>query len=111
MTDIAELGSRIELVSMDKHFHEITLGLYEQPSADGVPEYIVHSYAGYDGAADRIQFDMRDRMEKRNTPTDASHPPARHKPGCHQFRQGGSSRPFRHSGDRGTICSGRLLRR
>ena len=59
MTDIAELGSRIELVSMDKHFHDITLGLYEQPSADGVPEYIVHSYAGYDGTADRIQFVMR----------------------------------------------------
>ena len=59
MTDIAQLGNRIELVSMDKHFHDITLGLYEQPSADGVPEYIVHSYAGYDGTADRIQFVMR----------------------------------------------------
>ena len=59
MSDVAQLGSRIELVSMDKHFHDITLGLYEQPSADGVPEYIVHSYAGYDGTADRIQFVMR----------------------------------------------------
>ena len=59
MADIARLGNRIELVSMDKHFHDITLGLYEQPSADGVPEYLVHSYTGKDGAAERIQFVMR----------------------------------------------------
>ncbi|MDA0231179.1 MAG: hypothetical protein O3B21_13455 [Proteobacteria bacterium] len=59
MADIAELGNRIELVSMDKHFHDITLGLYEQPAADGVPEYLVHSYARKDGTAERIQFVMR----------------------------------------------------
>ncbi len=59
MVDIAQLGSRIELVSMDSHFHDITLGLYEQPSAQSVPEYLVHSYARKDGAAERIQFVMR----------------------------------------------------
>ena len=59
MANIAQLGNRIELVSMDKHFHDITLGLYEQLSADGVPEFIVHSYAGKDGTAERIQFIMR----------------------------------------------------
>ena len=56
MADIAQLGSRIELVSMDKHFHDITLGLYENPATDGVPEYLVHSYAGKDGTAARVQY-------------------------------------------------------
>ena len=59
MAHIAEIGSRIELVSMDKHFHDITLGLYEQVAEDGVSEYLVHSYAQIDGAAGRIQFVMR----------------------------------------------------
>ena len=59
MANIAELGNRIELVSMDKHFHDITLGLYEQPAADGVSEYLVHSYAHKNGTAERIQFIMR----------------------------------------------------
>ena len=59
MAHIAQLGNRIELVSMDKHFHDITLGLYEQPAADGVAEYLVHSYASKDGTAERIQFVMR----------------------------------------------------
>lgn len=63
MADIAQLGNRIELVSMDKHFHDITLGLYEQPAADGVSEYLVHSYAHKDGTAERIQFIMRAMQE------------------------------------------------
>ncbi|MDP6475983.1 MAG: hypothetical protein QF449_02015 [Alphaproteobacteria bacterium] len=59
MADIAQLGNRIELVSMDRHFHDISLGLYERPSAEGVPEYLVHSYARTDGVGERIEFVMR----------------------------------------------------
>ena len=59
MADIAQLGSRMELVSMDTHYHDISLGLYEKPSADGVPEYLVHSYARKEGADERIRFVMR----------------------------------------------------
>ena len=59
MTDSARLGNRIELVSMDRHFHDISLGLYERPSAEGVPEYLVHSYARMDGVGERAEFVMR----------------------------------------------------
>ena len=56
MAHIADLGRRIELVSMDLHFHDISIGLYKRPSAEGGPEFLVHTYAGHDGAADRIGF-------------------------------------------------------
>jgi hypothetical protein len=59
MAHIAEIGNRIELVSMDKHFQDISLGLYEQAAADGAPEYLVHSYAPMPGAAERLRFIMR----------------------------------------------------
>lgn len=54
MAAIRDLGRRIELVSMDPHFHDISIGLYERPDAAGVPEFLVHSYSGRDGAAARI---------------------------------------------------------
>jgi hypothetical protein len=44
MGSTRELGGRIELVSMDPHCSNITIGLYEQ-SADGAPWYLVHSYS------------------------------------------------------------------
>ena len=47
------LGTRIELVSMDPHFHDITLALYRQEHA-GRPEYLVHSYSGLPGTPERI---------------------------------------------------------
>ena len=56
MAHIAELGLRVELVSMDPHFHDISIGLYKRPSAEGGPEFLVHTYAGRDGIADRIGF-------------------------------------------------------
>ncbi|MBI06623.1 MAG: hypothetical protein CMM54_06535 [Rhodospirillaceae bacterium] len=59
MAHIVELGSRIELVSMDKHFHDISLGLYQQAAEDGSAEYIVHSYADIKGVDERIRFVMR----------------------------------------------------
>jgi hypothetical protein len=50
-----DLGRRIELVSMDPHFRDITIGLYEQ-TRNGVPEYVVHSYSGLDGTPQRVGF-------------------------------------------------------
>lgn len=54
MGHIADLGRRIELVSMDPHFHDISIALYEQQGADGAPAFLVHTYSGRDGAAERI---------------------------------------------------------
>jgi hypothetical protein len=49
-----DLGKRIELVSMDPHFHNITIALYRQDHA-GRPEYLVHSYSRLEGARQRIE--------------------------------------------------------
>ncbi len=48
------IGSRIELVSMDAHCQDISIGLYEQ--GNGMPAFLVHTYSGRNGAKDRIQF-------------------------------------------------------
>ena len=48
------LGTRIELVSMDPHFNDITLALYRQDQT-GRPEYLVHSYSGLAGAGERVE--------------------------------------------------------
>ena len=53
MSMTRNLGTRIELVSMDPHFHDITLALYRQDPT-GRPEYLVHSYSGLPGASQRI---------------------------------------------------------
>lgn len=55
MGQIQEIGHRIELVSMDAHFHEITIALYRQ-IRDQVPVYLVHSYSQKDGTTDRLAF-------------------------------------------------------
>lgn len=48
-----DLGRRIELVSMDSHFHEISIALYRR--TDGpAPAFLVHTYASRDGAAERM---------------------------------------------------------
>jgi hypothetical protein len=46
------MGRRVELVSMDPHFHDITLGLYRQDHA-GVPQYLIYTYNGLPGAGER----------------------------------------------------------
>jgi hypothetical protein len=48
-----DLGTRIELVSMDPHFHDITIALYRQDGS-GRPEYLVHSYSSLPGAGERV---------------------------------------------------------
>ena len=50
-----DIGTRIELVPMDPHFHEITIGLYRQEH-NGTPVYRVHTYSGRAGADQRISF-------------------------------------------------------
>jgi hypothetical protein len=49
-----ELGSRIELVSMDPHFHDISIALYRQESETG-PTLLVHTYSSIEGAQQRIE--------------------------------------------------------
>jgi hypothetical protein len=53
---MTDLGRRVQLQSMDPHCHDITLGLYERADAKGAPVYVVHSYSGRSGVADRIAF-------------------------------------------------------
>ncbi len=50
-----DLGRRIELHSMDKYCHEISLGLYRK-DAGGVPRLLVHTYSSSDGADARVAF-------------------------------------------------------
>ena len=49
-----DIGRRIELVSMDPHFQNISIGLYEQRHRK--PAYLVHTYSGQPGARERIRF-------------------------------------------------------
>ena len=49
MGSTLDLGRRIELVSMDPHCADITIGLYEQPGG-----YVIHSYSGLPAARARL---------------------------------------------------------
>jgi hypothetical protein len=54
MSDVLSIGRRIELISMDPHFHEISIGLYRQ---EGEPVgFLVHSYSTKPGVEDRLAF-------------------------------------------------------
>ena len=54
MADIQDIGRRIELISMDPHFHEISIGLYRQ---DGkTPRFLLHTYSKIEGAPGRLSF-------------------------------------------------------
>jgi hypothetical protein len=55
MSETLDIGKRIELISMDAHFEEISIGLYEQ-QGDGKPVYLVHTYSTKDGAQERVAF-------------------------------------------------------
>ena len=54
MAAVLSIGQRIELISMDPHFHDISIGLYRR-SGDRTG-FTVHSYSTKDGAAGRISF-------------------------------------------------------
>src|SRR5580698_3726781 len=53
-----DLGRRIELVSMDPHFHDISIALYRQETESG-PQYVVHSYSQKEGTRERLAFVIR----------------------------------------------------
>ncbi len=60
MQRIVDIGRRIELVPIDLHFHDITIGLYQQQSVDTttgkeVPVFLVHTYSHVAGAVERIE--------------------------------------------------------
>tara|TARA_A100001037_G_scaffold296910_1_gene318111 strand:+ start:929 stop:1672 length:744 start_codon:yes stop_codon:yes gene_type:complete len=54
LAEITDIGRRIELISMDGHFHEISIGLYLQ--AGDPARFLVHTYSGLEGVADRVAF-------------------------------------------------------
>lgn len=56
MAQTAELGNRIELLSMDKNCHDISIGLYELVAPDGVPEYLIHCFSQKGDVAPRLKF-------------------------------------------------------
>jgi hypothetical protein len=58
MGSTLDLGSRIELVSMDPHFHDVSIGLYQRLQ-DSDPEYLVHSYSRLNGVRERLDFLIR----------------------------------------------------
>ncbi|MBT6589954.1 MAG: hypothetical protein HOO02_13700 [Rhodospirillaceae bacterium] len=58
----ADLGVRVELVSTDKYFRDVSIGLYATES-DGIWCYRIRSFAKYDGIADRITY-LLDAMVK-----------------------------------------------
>lgn len=54
MDRIRDLGSRIELVSLDPHFYDISIALHRS-TADGRPAYQVNSYSSRPGVEERLQ--------------------------------------------------------
>lgn len=59
MGRIVDIGRRIELIPIDPHFHDITIGLYRQQIVDPTtgtdfPAFLVHTYSQMTGATERI---------------------------------------------------------
>ncbi len=59
MGRLSELGERLELVSMDPHFHDISISLYRSTGEGGASGFLAHSYSTREGAAERLGFVMR----------------------------------------------------
>lgn len=60
MRRIIDIGRRIELIPIDPHFHDITIGLYHQQIADATtkknfPAFLVHTYSQIADATERIE--------------------------------------------------------
>ena len=67
MRRIVDIGRRIELVPIDPHFHDITIGLYRQQTIDATtgkasPVFSVHTYSRISGIAERIE-NIRQAMQ------------------------------------------------
>jgi hypothetical protein len=54
-----DLGRRVELLSMDPHFHDISISLYRSTGEGGASGFLAHSYSTREGAAERLGFVMR----------------------------------------------------
>jgi len=48
-----DLGRRVELLSMDPHFHDISIAVYRTDGGDGTT-YLLHSYSKREGTGDRL---------------------------------------------------------
>ena len=64
MRRVVDIGRRIELIPIDPHFHDITIGLYRQQTVDattgkGSPVFLVHTYSRIAGVAERIENVMQ----------------------------------------------------
>ena len=59
MGRLLELGERMELVSMDPHFHDISISLYRSSGEDGASGFLAHSYSAKEGAEERLGFVMQ----------------------------------------------------
>ena len=60
MRRVVDIGRRIELIPIDPHFHDITIGLYRQQTIDAAtskdfPAFLVHTYSQISGAIERIE--------------------------------------------------------
>ena len=57
MRRVVDIGRRIELIPIDPHFNDITIGLYRQNAnhANNAPVFLVHTYSRISGAAERIE--------------------------------------------------------
>lgn len=67
MRRILDIGRRIELIPIDPHFHDITIGLYRQESVNATtgeetPVFLVHTYSHIAGADKRIEY-VRQAMQ------------------------------------------------
>lgn len=57
-----DLGRRVDLLSMDPHFHDISIAVYRvddsagHDGAGGGAAYLLHSYSRRAGAGDRLRF-------------------------------------------------------
>ena len=60
MRRTVDIGRRIELIPIDPHFHDITIGLYRQQIVDPTtgtefPAFLVHTYSQMTDAIERIK--------------------------------------------------------
>ena len=57
MRRVVDIGRRIELVPMDPHFNDISIGLYRQNANHGnnTPVFLVHTYSHTSGATIELQ--------------------------------------------------------
>ncbi len=53
-----DLGHRVDLVSMDPHFQDISIGLYQR-WIDNIPIFLVHSYSNKEKVHERLHFVAR----------------------------------------------------